>query len=471
MKGMDSTATPQQITMRWLARLALLFVLGIVALIADFVIWRIRLSHNIKKTLANIHAAGYPISVAELDQQYYPPIDPNQNAATLFEKAFSSLDVTNIGKNALPNLPPYQSSKKSELLSGKKLQLVTSILTTNQAALDQLRQSPAAINCRYPITLSQGYQILLPHLSSLRNAAYLLSWHAVLASKKGDSVGAVDDLNAIFRLYHSLDREPVMLSQLTRMDRVNLSTVSLEYMLNSQQFSDAQLTNLSKAFREFENPSGIERGFAMEVCNARDFFEMSGAKVYQLGRKSDTSNPDETPPPAAALNRGHQVIRMTGFFDRDFLLFLQTMQEHLKNARLPFPQRLDDEIKLQKHVADQTAHHYYLLSSVLLPGLDLLQFSEASFVAHINIAQTVLAIERYRLANQNHLPDKLSELVPAFLPAELMDPFDGKPIRYKKLAKGYMVYSIGPDRKDDGGVYAHRQKEGIPADITFVVEH
>jgi len=32
------------------------------------------------------------------------------------------------------------------------------------------------------------------------------------------------------------------------------------------------------------------------------------------------------------------------------------------------------------------------------------------------------------------------------------DPFDGQPLRYKKLpARGYAIYSVGPDRTDDGG--------------------
>src|SRR5579862_9287214 len=92
--------------------------------------------------------------------------------------------------------------------------------------------------------LSQGYQILLPHLSGIGNAASLLAWQAVLDARNGDTASAVDDLNAIFRLCHSLDREPVMLSQLARMGRANLSTVSLEYMLNTQQFSDARLAAL-----------------------------------------------------------------------------------------------------------------------------------------------------------------------------------------------------------------------------------
>ena len=32
-----------------------------------------------------------------------------------------------------------------------------------------------------------------------------------------------------------------------------------------------------------------------------------------------------------------------------------------------------------------------------------------------------------------------------------MNPFDGQPLRYRKHDSGYLLYSIGPDLKDDGG--------------------
>ena len=60
-----------------------------------------------------------------------------------------------------------------------------------------------------------------------------------------------------------------------------------------------------------------------------------------------------------------------------------------------------------------------------------------------------IAVERFRLKS-GKLPAALSDLVSAFIEAVPKDPFDGKPLRYKKLEKGYVVYSVGPDGQDDG---------------------
>jgi hypothetical protein len=72
--------------------------------------------------------------------------------------------------------------------------------------------------------------------------------------------------------------------------------------------------------------------------------------------------------------------------------------------------------------------------------------------ARLAAAHTAVALERYRLAN-NSLPDDLAELVPACIKKIPIDPFDGKPLRYKKLSpqSGYIIYSIGRNEHDDLG--------------------
>jgi hypothetical protein len=89
--------------------------------------------------------------------------------------------------------------------------------------------------------------------------------------------------------------------------------------------------------------------------------------------------------------------------------------------------------------------------------------------ATIRDAQAALAVERYRLTN-GKLPSQLSDLVPAFLPSVPSDPFDGKPLRYKTLAKGYVVYSVGDDCVDNGGTEVNSKGYVPGTDITFTVE-
>ena len=70
-------------------------------------------------------------------------------------------------------------------------------------------------------------------------------------------------------------------------------------------------------------------------------------------------------------------------------------------------------------------------------------------------ALTACALERYLLKHHDY-PDTLSALVPDFLPKAPIDPLDDAPMRYRKTANGrYQLWSVGPDRIDDGGILTH----------------
>ena len=72
--------------------------------------------------------------------------------------------------------------------------------------------------------------------------------------------------------------------------------------------------------------------------------------------------------------------------------------------------------------------------------------NEAHGRARTRVLRTALAVAEWTARKGSH-PASLAELVPDFLPAVPIDPWDGKPLRY---AAG-KVWSIGQDGKDDGG--------------------
>lgn len=72
--------------------------------------------------------------------------------------------------------------------------------------------------------------------------------------------------------------------------------------------------------------------------------------------------------------------------------------------------------------------------------------------ARVDLLRTGIALERHRLA-EGRPPGDLKELVPTYLPALPMDPFDVKPLRYRVQLDGSPhLWSIGPDLVDEGGL-------------------
>ena len=85
-----------------------------------------------------------------------------------------------------------------------------------------------------------------------------------------------------------------------------------------------------------------------------------------------------------------------------------------------------------------------------------------------------VAVALYRRENGGQYPETLSALVPSYLPATPIDPYSGAELKYRHDANGYKVYSVGANRKDDGGVWEQHSdlqlsRRGNPPDVGIAV--
>lgn len=62
-----------------------------------------------------------------------------------------------------------------------------------------------------------------------------------------------------------------------------------------------------------------------------------------------------------------------------------------------------------------------------------------------------LALHSYQ-SEKGAVPGRLQDLVPAYVATIPLDPFNGNPPVYRVGADGYQLYSVGPNRVDDGGM-------------------
>jgi hypothetical protein len=70
------------------------------------------------------------------------------------------------------------------------------------------------------------------------------------------------------------------------------------------------------------------------------------------------------------------------------------------------------------------------------------------------MAMLACALERYRLA-EGHYPEELNVLAPRFISVLPHDIINGQPLKYRRTDNGkFILYSVGWNEKDDGGVIA-----------------
>src|SRR5947209_2276381 len=103
----------------------------------------------------------------------------------------------------------------------------------------------------------------------------------------------------------------------------------------------------------------------------------------------------------------------------------------------------------------------------MLPALEKGQAATLRSHAQMRCAIAALAAERYR-RQADRWPDSLDALVASgSLPAVPADPFADGPLKLKRLPDGLVIYSVGPDRTDDGGVIDRKDPARKGADPGF----
>ncbi len=76
---------------------------------------------------------------------------------------------------------------------------------------------------------------------------------------------------------------------------------------------------------------------------------------------------------------------------------------------------------------------------------------DKTYSATKDILQTHLAIRLFQL-DENRLPESLDALVPKYLQSVPQDPFATGSLTYRLSDEGYVLYSVGKNRQDDGGI-------------------
>jgi len=77
---------------------------------------------------------------------------------------------------------------------------------------------------------------------------------------------------------------------------------------------------------------------------------------------------------------------------------------------------------------------------------DLLLLNFFPVIANLRLTRTSLILRAWMLDHDGQLPESLDALVPDYLPALPVDPYDGQPLRYDKEK----LWSVGHDLKDGG---------------------
>jgi hypothetical protein len=421
-------------------------------LIALYAAYRYTLHRIVQARLDEIRKQGYPVTLAELDK-WYPQVPPGENAADVYLEAFKHFAPNQKGDTNLPVVGYAKLPPRGAAMNESMKQAVSEYLARNEPALMLLHNAAKVKQSRYPVYLADtsGSTSAMRYYSGVRQGTRLLVLEAILRAQSGLAQQAVDSVSANFSLAGSLKEEPLIVSQFTRLACLAVAIDSLEQVVNIAPLSADHLQQLAAGLTEAEMPDAIFRSFVGEMCSAKSLFEKP------LGDQLTAMSSDSDPVPVLF------VYQYAGIRQMDYLAFSEVLESYRAACQSPFPVRL--QLARATKLRAERESRWHLVSRSFGPVLEAVVESEAKKIALVRTACAAITVEEYRLAN-GKLPDRPGEPATGSSAAAFSDPFDGQPLRYKKLAKGYVVYSIGKDGIDNGGTEGY-----CPGtDITFTVE-
>lgn len=419
--------------------------------------------------LARLRAQGYPTTAAELDR-WYSSVPTDANLAGPILRAAGAFRYRADKTSSIPFVNALSSDPEPSIpAQAADLARWREIINANAetwTALDEARPRTAS---RYPINLSQGFNTLINHLGPIKGLAQGCALRALVLAEEQKPAESIEALRDVFRVRRSLIPEPILISALVGNALDGIGSRAVRDCLERTRFTDAQLALLSEDLRSIASTNCSLRAFVGELANGRSAFTGGAAALVSVGGPAPGGGA------TAASQVGIGVLRASGILAADEAFYLRKMSAFIDAARQPFPQALvaaeTTEAELMADLAKPSGK-LKLFSRMMLPALAKAIAKGAFDQAQLRLMMTALAIERFRLAHANATPDTLAALVPQFLPEVPTDPFDGKPIRYRRTESGYILHSTGMDRRDDGGSPNVRAQKGRSAgnlDLVFEV--
>lgn len=340
----------------------------------------------------------------------------------------------------------------------------------------------------------------LPNLGLCRDAARLLLTRAMLRAKQGDAQGAWDDILSVYRLSRLLAQQPSIITGLIAVSLETLAHDSAQRLAVEGGLTSEQLNRCRVQLSAMKPRSSIQQALDIdERFMALDSIGMLRESV--LSRK--------LPEPVRifvdnAVDWNFVLREMNKWCDgyprfegartaAQRLELVSAMNDRGKAHQKAFRARLEptEEEKAKFNLNDQLAVIQWFavrtmslppdqwqgsmskdladwMIGILSPGLgNSVQFSEI-VQSKMVLTQITFALMAYR-TDKGQFPARLIDLVPHHLLDVPADHFTLKPLIYQPRGNSFLLYSLGTNQKDDGGVNITKE-ESYHADIAVRVE-
>jgi hypothetical protein len=298
---------------------------------------------------------------------------------------------------------------------------------------------------RYQIHLARNpYATPLPHVQESRTIVNLFAYESMRQNQRGDSTKALRACRAALNAGRSVGDAPFCIVQLVRTAGVIHACQAIERTLGQGEPAPEDLAGLQELLKEEDAfPSLLVATRGERASMHRQFEALERGEVSL----------DELLTVNGQVKGAHWVERTAISLWRidtreDHALYLSWITRRVKEVQQPLHQQAELEKAFEYEVRALPRNAF--ITRFLLPAVAKMGEADRRKHAHIRCTLLALAAERFR-RDKKTWPDGVDQLRSHYLATALLDPFDGKPLRYRRVEDGVVIYSVGADTVDNGG--------------------
>jgi hypothetical protein len=353
----------------------------------------------------------------------------------------------------------YLKLVPNEKLTAEQAERLSTELDAVRPAVTEARKLAAFPRGRHRLAYARNpINILLEDQQGTRTIATLLRFDVLDQCQTENPKAALTSCHAIVNAGRTLGDEPLVISQLIRMASINIACGATERALAQGEAAVADLAALQRALEVDDRHPYIRTFVRGKRANTNSLYE--ALERGDLG-VSDLERGGPSSPSWEERNLGW---RIRDNFRREHALMLDVFTERVKAADLPLHEQTAADERFDERIRGLPPGA--ILTRMMAPAMVKLGNVARRTHANLRCAAVGLATERYRRTH-GKWPAKVTDLVPKFLPSVPLDPFDGKLLRYRRLADGVVICSVGADGVDDGGVLDRENPTRDDADLGF----